>query len=46
MTDWLLAAIGVALFLIWSELRALRANLFTYVKRVAPGDWHDHLKIP
>jgi hypothetical protein len=46
MTDWLLGAIAVALFLVWGELRALRANIFTIAKRVLPGDWASHLRIP
>lgn len=45
-TDWMLAAIAVALFLIWGELRALRANIFTIARRALPGDWSSHLQVP
>ena len=45
-TDWLLAGIVVALFLIWGELRALRANIFAIARRALPGDWASHLRVP
>jgi hypothetical protein len=45
-TDWLLAPIAVALFLIFGELRALRANIFIIAQRALPGDWASHLRVP
>lgn len=46
IAEWLLGGIAVALFLIWGELRALRANLFTIARRALPGEWANHLRRP